>query len=268
MKFHPGEAARYYKSLPPTAEEDQAEYTERIETTLTEWEVVHDNEDVLAIVGLAVREKALRVDVPVPVVPVVTVPTAATPSKSRTTTKKPEKPKQLTSKEKALAMLEKQKSDLDTNRIYYFPDQATFEKHIFEGEPDGNSHKGLHSLCVVNTMDKSKQPKVAVGEQDTSVDSFVATVTFPGKEPKASSFFPTAWNRAKVLEVIDQAIRTAWKSQSQSRSEGNAAGLTWATTVQVPGGAMLIGGIGGDGASPSGAVHTVFPGVGGKFHKL
>lgn len=268
MKFRPGEAINYYKQLPPSGQETRAEYAQRIRDTLTEWEAVHDDEDVEAIVDLAARDKKLRVELPVAVVPVVEASTTTDSGRSVKSTKKVEKAKPLSSKEKLLAQRKQESEQLDTARVYYYPNQATFEQHIFEGEPDGNTHKGLHSLCIVNAAESSKRPTVVVSEQDAVLDTFVATAAFSGKEPKASSFFPTAWKKEQVMKAIEDAIRASWKSPSQSKNDGQAYGLTWAASIQVKGGAMLIGGIGGDGASPSTAVHTVFPAVNGKFLKL
>lgn len=139
----------------------------------------------------------------------------------------------------------------------------SFDAHIFAGEPDGNKHKGLHSLnLLLGTVDA---PALAIIVRDASTGAYAAWATLRGKsERKASSFFPDAWAPEKVKAIIKEAYIDARLNPSFSRSQASAHGLSWVGRANVSGSQMMVGGL-GDAEKPASGMATAFPAVNGEF---
>lgn len=261
MKFHPGEDQLYLSNIAPTEEEDTATYANRLDQTLTEWGVPHDAEDIALVIALA--KKSIHLYPGLAALPVAMAASSSSVDVVSSSSSSGGKKTKLTKKEQMLKEREEEKEARNSARIYY---SAKFEEHIFKGEPDGKAHKGLHSLCLVKALDKSKQPAIDMIDVDGTFNTFAASAAFPGQGAKSSSFFPTEWPKAKVLAVIDEAVRWGWNNPVQSRNEAAEFGLKWVGYALVDGGLLMVGGIGGgDGSAPGKAIETAFPAVNNKF---
>lgn len=147
------------------------------------------------------------------------------------------------------------------NLPVYF--STSFERHVFEGEGDGTKHKGLHSMVWWHGREPAATITRIEGDQE---GTYSAWVTLPGKsDSKASSFFPDAWDRAKVKQAIKDAFVNSRLNRSESiRMAKEAGGLSWVGRVIVDGAELRIGGL-GDGDKPGTGIQTAFPEVMGRF---
>jgi hypothetical protein len=140
---------------------------------------------------------------------------------------------------------------------------STFDTHMFKGEPDGNKHKGLHSL--IRLLGNQHPPAIEVIVDDRGTGAYSAQARLHNKtDSKASSFFPNAWSEEKVKAMIKEAYLDARLNTSFSRQNASPHGLSWVGRANVNGVEMMIGGM-GDGDKPASGIATAFPAVNGEF---
>jgi Bacterial EndoU nuclease len=171
--------------------------------------------------------------------------------------------KPLTGADKALANIAAKKDKAQAKTIKY---STNFDAHIFDGEADGTTHKGLHSLVrrLATEKDKLKVKKI---DTDAETGAYSAWVRLPGYTAyKASTFFPDKWTEDDVLGAIEQAYQAYRVKKGAAKTMIAGAGLKWAGFVTVKDVNIWIGGL-GDGDALTG-IATAFPAVNGNFVDL
>jgi hypothetical protein len=169
--------------------------------------------------------------------------------------------KELTGVDKARAALRTEKEVLQAKGVNY---GATFAKHIFDGEDDGNKHKGLHSMIRLRAKTDKDAFEIETIKIDANTQAYTAWVKLKGnKERKASTFFPDTWREQDVLAAIEAAYKEYRVKRSAAKIMIDGHGMTWAAQITTKGVAIWIGGL-GDGDTQAG-ISTAFPAVDGSF---
>lgn len=169
--------------------------------------------------------------------------------------------KELTGLDKARAAIRTEKDVQQAKAVNY---SSTFSRHIFEGEDDGNKHKGLHSMTRLLAKNDKNAYEMETIKTDTNTRTYTAWVKLKGKkERKASTFFPDTWREQDVLAAIEAAYKEYRVKKSAAKIMIDGHGMTWAAQVTHKGVTLWIGGL-GDGDAQTG-ISTAFPAVDGSF---